>query len=83
MGHIRAFSFFSALFACTVLSFAVYPVAVAHLMDHVDAEDLLPACSTVLLLHGLGAAFGPALPASPWRGSARGPSPAISCWCTS
>jgi MFS family permease len=43
------------------LSFAVYPVAVAHLMDHVNAEDLLPACSTVLLLHGLGAAFGPAL----------------------
>lgn len=43
------------------LSFAVYPVAVAHLLDHVSAEDLLPACSTVLLLHGLGAAFGPAL----------------------
>lgn len=43
------------------LSFAVYPVAVAHLLDHVPPEDLLPACSTVLLLHGVGAAFGPAL----------------------
>ena len=43
------------------LSFAVYPVAVAHLLDHVPTEDLLPACSTVLLLHGLGAAFGPAV----------------------
>lgn len=43
------------------LSFAVYPVAVAHLLDHVPAADLLPACSTVLLLHGFGAAFGPAV----------------------
>jgi MFS family permease len=43
------------------LSFAVYPVVVAHLMDHVAPADLLPACSTVLLLHGFGAAFGPAL----------------------
>jgi MFS family permease len=43
------------------LSFAVYPVAVAHLLDHVGPEDLLPACSTVLLLHGVGAALGPAL----------------------
>ncbi len=43
------------------LSFAVYPVAVAHLMDHVRPDDLLPACSTVLLLHGFGAALGPAL----------------------
>ena len=43
------------------LTFAIYPVAVAHLLDHVDAGDLLPACATVLLLHGLGAAFGPAL----------------------
>jgi predicted MFS family arabinose efflux permease len=46
------------------LSFAVYPVAVAHLLDHVAPEDLLPACSTVLLLHGLGAALGPALAGS-------------------
>ncbi|WP_206211780.1 MFS transporter [Wenzhouxiangella sp. XN24] len=43
------------------LSFAIYPVAVAHLLDHVAPEDLLPACSTNLLLHGLGAALGPAL----------------------
>lgn len=43
------------------LSFAVYPVAVAHLLDHVAREDLLPACSTVLLLHGVGAALSPAL----------------------
>lgn len=43
------------------LSFAVYPVAIAHLFDHVAPEKLLPACSTVLLLHGAGAVLGPAL----------------------
>jgi len=52
---------FTVFFVYGGLSFAVYPVAVAHLLDHVDVENLLPACSTVLLLHGLGAAFGPAL----------------------
>lgn len=43
------------------LSFVIYPVAVAHLLDHVAPEDLLPACSTNLLVHGLGAALGPTL----------------------
>lgn len=43
------------------LSFAIYPVAVAHIIDHVEASDVLPACATVLLLHGVGAALGPAL----------------------
>jgi MFS family permease len=42
------------------LAFSVYPVAVAHLLDHVEPADILPACSTVLLLHGVGAALGPA-----------------------
>lgn len=53
------------------LSFAVYPVAVAHLLDHVPPEELLPACSTVLLLHGVGAAFGPAIAgfAMAWLGA--------------
>jgi MFS family permease len=52
---------YSVFFLYGGLSFAVYPVAVAHLLDHVPPEDLLPACSTVLLLHGIGAALGPAL----------------------
>lgn len=43
------------------LSFAVYPVAVAHLLDHVDPENVMAACSTVLLLHGVGAVIGPTL----------------------
>jgi MFS family permease len=49
-----------AFFLYGGLAFAVYPVVVAHLLDHVEAADVLPACSTVLLLHGAGAAIGPA-----------------------
>lgn len=56
-----SFALYAVFFLYGGLSFAVYPVAVAHLLDHVGLEDLLPACSTVLLLHGLGAALGPAL----------------------
>jgi len=36
-------------------------VAVAHLLDYVDPEDVLAACSTILLLHGAGAVVGPAV----------------------
>lgn len=56
-----AWPLYLLFFAYGGLSFAVYPVAVAHLLDHVPPEELLPACSTVLLLHGVGAAFGPAI----------------------
>jgi MFS family permease len=53
--------FYGAFFFYGGLAFAVYPVAVAHLLDHVDPSEVLPACSTVLLLHGVGAAIGPAV----------------------
>lgn len=52
---------YAVFFAYGGLAFAVYPVAVAHLLDHVPPERVLPACSTVLLVHGVGAAIGPAL----------------------
>jgi MFS family permease len=52
---------YGAFFLYGGLAFAVYPVAVAHLLDHVDPAEVLPACSTVLLLHGVGAAIGPAM----------------------
>jgi MFS family permease len=53
--------FYGAFFFYGGLAFAVYPVAVAHLLDHVDSCEVLPACSTVLLLHGVGAAIGPTM----------------------
>lgn len=43
------------------LVFALYPVAVAHLVDHLEPGSLLAGGSGLLLLHGVGAALGPAL----------------------
>ncbi|WP_221800744.1 MFS transporter [Oceanobacter mangrovi] len=42
-------------------AFSLYPVAVAHLVDHIDSNDILPAGSANLLVYGIGAAIGPAV----------------------
>jgi MFS family permease len=49
------------MFAYGGLAFAIYPLAVAHLVDHLQKDELLAAISTALLLHGVGAAIGPLL----------------------
>jgi MFS family permease len=49
------------LFVFGGMAFAIYPVVVAHLLDFVPGEDLLPASSSVLLVNGMGAAAGPLL----------------------
>ena len=41
------------------MSFTVYPIAVAHLVDYVQRDELLSASSTVLLVNGVGSAVGP------------------------
>lgn len=41
------------------MSFTLYPIAVAHLVDYVDRDELLTASSTVLLVNGVGSALGP------------------------
>ncbi|ULQ46512.1 MFS transporter [Flagellatimonas centrodinii] len=43
------------------LAFAAYPIGVAHLSDRLPAERVLEGASVSLLLHGAGAAIGPAL----------------------
>ena len=43
------------------LAFSVYPVAVAHMVDHLDPSEMLAGGSGMLLLHGIGAMLGPAL----------------------
>ena len=48
-------------FAFGGLLFAVYPVCVAHLLDHLPAEHVLAGCSSLLLLNGIGSAIGPAI----------------------
>lgn len=42
------------------LAFTLYPLCVAHLLDRLPANALLAGCSALLLLHGIGAAIGPA-----------------------
>lgn len=49
------------VFAYGGLAFAVYPIAFAHLMDHLEPGTLLQGSSTFLLLHGIGAAVAPVL----------------------
>lgn len=43
------------------LAFALYPIAVAHMMDRLEPADLLGASASFLLLYGVGAAIGPVL----------------------
>lgn len=50
-----------AIFLYGGLAFALYPVAVAHLVDQLPAEHILPGGTALLLVHGIGAALGPAL----------------------
>lgn len=47
------------VFAFGGMSFALYPIAVAHLVDYVEREQLVSASSTVLLVNGVGSALGP------------------------
>ena len=61
LGAHASLALYAVFFLYGGLSFSAYPVAVAHLLDHVPQDRLLPALSTVLLLHGAGAALGPAL----------------------
>ncbi len=52
---------FGLFFAYGGLVFAIYPLCVAHLLDHLPAENVLSGCSSLLLLNGIGSALGPAL----------------------
>jgi MFS family permease len=49
------------LFAFGGLAFALYPLCVAHLLDHLPTSSALPGCSALLLFNGIGAACGPVL----------------------
>jgi len=68
-GHGYTFALF---FAYGGLAFSIYPMAVAHMLDTLPADELLAGCSSLLLVHGIGAAIGPALAGSLMRG--HGPS---------
>ncbi len=40
-------------------AFTVYPIVVAHLIDHLHQRDILAGNTGILFLHGVGAAVGP------------------------
>jgi MFS family permease len=58
-GH--AYALLGAAFLYGGMAFAIYPIVVAHLVDHLSHEDILSGNAGILLLHGLGAVVGPAL----------------------
>jgi MFS family permease len=43
------------------LVFTLYPLSVAHLIDHLEPHEMLAGGSSLLLLHGVGAVIGPLL----------------------
>lgn len=55
------FVLFALFFLFGGLAFAIYPICVAHLLDHLPTEDTLSGCSSLLLLNGVGSAIGPAI----------------------
>jgi MFS family permease len=55
---------FALFFAYGGLAFSIYPMAVGHMLDTLPTDELLAGCSSLLLVHGIGAAIGPALAGS-------------------
>ena len=41
------------------LNFALYPLAISHVNDHVEASDLVPAAAGILIAASLGSSIGP------------------------
>ncbi|SEG20487.1 MFS transporter [Thauera chlorobenzoica] len=57
-GHIEHVPL-AGLFLFGGMAFAVYPIVVAHLVDHLHQDEILAGNTGVLFLHGVGAALGP------------------------
>ena len=51
----------AGLFLFGGMAFAVYPIVVAHLVDHLHQDEILAGNTGILFLHGVGAAIGPAI----------------------
>lgn len=52
---------YASMFLFGGLSFALYPLSVAHLIDRIGTDQVLAASSTLLLVHGVASAIGPGL----------------------
>lgn len=51
----------AAAFVFGGMAFAIYPITIAHLVDHLPQEQMLSGNAGMLFLHGLGAVAGPAI----------------------
>lgn len=51
----------AAAFLFGGMAFALYPITVAHFVDHLPQEQILSGNAGMLLLHGVGAVAGPTL----------------------
>ena len=68
MVQLQTHVLFGLFFLYGGLAFSLYPFAVAHMLDYLPREDLLSGCSSLLLVHGVGAAIGPALAGAAMQG---------------
>ena len=50
-----------AVFAYGGFAFAMYPLAVARMMDRLEKPEIIAGCASLLLLHGVGASISPFL----------------------
>lgn len=57
----RYWPLMAAAFAFGGAAFSLYPIAVAHLVDHLHADEILGGNAALMLFHGAGAALGPVL----------------------
>ena len=53
------YALLAAAFLYGGMAFAIYPIVVAHLVDHLAQDDILSGNAGVLMLHGIGAVAGP------------------------
>ena len=50
-----------AVFVWGGLTFAIYPIAVAQLIDQLHSDEILSGCSSLLMVNGIGSVCGPLL----------------------
>ena len=50
-----------AMFVWGGLTFAIYPIAVAQLIDQLHSDEILSGCSSLLMVNGIGSVCGPLL----------------------
>lgn len=72
MGHRQVYTTLLALiFLFGGFSIPMYSLAVAHMNDHIEADELIAAASGLILLYGAAQRSDRSRRASPWVGSER------------